>query len=81
MSAKPSTSRGVYAKDVLCHLSPVLYVLFSEALNKCILSEDEISGPPELGGRPVLSQFADDTCIGAIGDYSVFALFRESVRG
>ena len=59
-----------------CPLSPVLYVLVSEALNRCILSEDEITGPPELGGHPVLSQFADDTCIGAIGDYSIFAIFR-----
>ena len=59
-----------------CPLSPVLYVIVSEALNKCILAENEIAGPPELGGRPVLSQFADDTCVGAIGDHSIFAVFR-----
>ena len=59
-----------------CPLSPVLYVVFSEALNKCILKDDEIWGPPELGGRPVLSQFADDTCVGAIGLQSIFAIFR-----
>ena len=37
-----------------CPLSPVLYVLVSEALNRCILSEDEITGPPELGGLSLI---------------------------
>lgn len=59
-----------------CPLSPVLYVIFSEALNKCILRDPEITGPLVLGGRPVLSQFADDTCVGAVGDQSIFAVFR-----
>ena len=68
-----SVSRGVRQG---CPLSPVLYVIFSEALNKCILGENDITGPPELGGRPVLSQFADDTCVGAIGDNSIYAVFR-----
>ena len=57
-------------------LSPILYVIFSEALKKCILKVDEIWGPPELCGRPLLSQFADDTCVGAIGLQSIFAIFR-----
>ena len=59
-----------------CPLSPVLYVIFSEALNECILKDEEIWGPPELGGRPLLSQFADGTCLGAIGIQSIFAVFR-----
>ena len=59
-----------------CPLSPVLYVIFSEALNRCILNDEEIWGPPELGGRLLLSQFADDTCVGALGLQSIFAVFR-----
>ena len=59
-----------------CPLSPILYVIFSEALNKCILKDEETWGPPELGNRPLFSQFADDTCVGAIGLQSIFAIFR-----
>jgi len=50
--------------------------IFSEALTRCIFNDPEIEGPDILGGLPVVSQFADDTTIGAIGDQSIFAIFR-----
>jgi len=59
-----------------CPLSPILYTIFSEALTRCIYSDPEIEGPDILGGLPVVSQYADDTTIGAIGDQSIFAIFR-----
>jgi len=59
-----------------CPLSPILYTLFSEALNRCILSEPDIHGPPLLNHKPLISQYADDTCIGATGDGSIFSIFR-----
>ena len=59
-----------------CPLSPILYTIFSEALTRCIFNDPEIEGPDILGGLPVVSQFADDTTIGAIGDQSIFAIFR-----
>jgi len=61
-----------------CPLSPILYTIFSEALTRCIFNDPEIEGPDILGGLPVVSQFADDTTIGAIGDQSIFAIFRQT---
>ena len=59
-----------------CPLSPLLYVLFSEALNATIISRTDIKGPDENGLIPLISQYADDTCIGAIGQQSIFGIFR-----
>ena len=49
-----------------CPLSPLLYIIFSEALNAIIVSRTDIRGPDENGLVPLISQYADDTCIGAI---------------
>jgi len=59
-----------------CPLSAILYTLFSEALNRCIICEPDIHGPAILDRKPLISQYADDTCIGAIGDSSIFSIFR-----
>jgi len=59
-----------------CPLSPILYTLFSEALNRCISCETQIVGPRIFNSKPLISQYADDTCIGAIGDQSIYAIFR-----
>ena len=72
-SALFAVSRGVRQG---CPLSPTLYTLFSEALNRCILNEPNISGPQIFNNEPLISQYADDTCIGAIGDDSIYSIFR-----
>ena len=69
-----------------CPLSPILYVIFSEALNKCILKDDEIRGPPELGGRPLLLQFRrhmrwrNRTAV-RFCNISIIRPLREGIRG
>ena len=58
-----------------CPLSPMLYVLFSEALNALINGNPNIKGFVINSFEFKLSQFADDLTSLLIGDESIFSFF------
>ena len=59
-----------------CPLSPLLYVIFSEALNAVINENPDIKGFVINSFEIKLSQFADDLTSLLIGDRSIFSLFK-----